>query len=623
MFLRNGGCEVEPQDRLRRPPSFLLQHHFLMTHGEHPWSTGLEQFLHEVFEQLDVEGRGTMTTEDFRSLCVLLGLVRESDVTRSPAGSTKPAILRDLPNELPLETFYKRLKVHLAVPGRSCPATPRPSFLRDGQDGHSERPAHRSTLAPRRRHKAVSFDLSDRHSCPPSFPRPGRPILKRHGSDRGSSVGPLETETSGVLHDLLRDVRSALMTSEARHLALLVVLHRQGVCIIPVGHVGSEVKTLRTGIHRMLQRYGDAAHRAVAAKRALLQATVEVRRLEDLALRSIKLQQRVTHLETKLQGLGLGSDGSDCSAEGDELHKGVEKRQDDIRSNETVVDQCNSCVGEEGKVEGCHAIEHIFMNSSNDSNRVKVEESRWDDMRLSVNLHNEVPLVEDKDLEETIHVKLAQSLTFLEAEISNSAADRQQMMLLNLRSNHDKTVPKIDPVQGMFNKEDSNDELSSRSKYKSYNTRTLEDLDKDHSNRPQGLNSECQISQRKEDQSKENCNLDVLQTELAQARTNIEDLKSDLSQTKSEASKLMNELQELEAERVRLALLEEKMFYALQLLQEVRQQDTAFQEFCQDFNDLTNASRNSWAEPCCQARFLDALLKNLLSARSKIITALQ
>uniref|UniRef100_A0A8C4NMB7 EF-hand domain-containing protein n=1 Tax=Eptatretus burgeri TaxID=7764 RepID=A0A8C4NMB7_EPTBU len=280
MFLHNSGSEVEPQDRLRArcAPSFLLgtlQHRFLMTRGEHPLRpTGLEQYLHEVFQQLDVEGCGTVTVEDFRSLCVLLGLVREYDLTGAP-GSSIPAILRDLRSELPFKIFYKRLKLHLAVPGQPCLTAPRPSLIRDGQDEYSERPTHRSTLAPRKRRKAVSFDLSDRHSCPPSFPRPGKPILKHHGCDRGPSVGPLVEENS-ALQDLARDMRSALLTSEARHLALLVVLHRQGICIIPNGQVGSEVKTLQTGLCRMLQRRGDAAHRAVAARRTLLQAAVEV-----------------------------------------------------------------------------------------------------------------------------------------------------------------------------------------------------------------------------------------------------------------------------------------------------------------------------------------------------------
>uniref|UniRef100_UPI00358E9935 EF-hand and coiled-coil domain-containing protein 1 n=1 Tax=Myxine glutinosa TaxID=7769 RepID=UPI00358E9935 len=69
-------------------------------------ATGLDQYLHEVFQHVDSGGRGAISADDFRFLCEVLDL---GETRAEGRGTWESPLLRDLPPTLSFQEFYGRL----------------------------------------------------------------------------------------------------------------------------------------------------------------------------------------------------------------------------------------------------------------------------------------------------------------------------------------------------------------------------------------------------------------------------------------------------------------------------------------------------------------------------------
>uniref|UniRef100_UPI00358EF31E EF-hand and coiled-coil domain-containing protein 1-like n=1 Tax=Myxine glutinosa TaxID=7769 RepID=UPI00358EF31E len=79
-------------------------------------ATGLDQYLHEVFQHVDSGGRGAISADDFRFLCEVLDLGetraeggRTWETRAEGRGTWESPLLRDLPPTLSFQEFYGRL----------------------------------------------------------------------------------------------------------------------------------------------------------------------------------------------------------------------------------------------------------------------------------------------------------------------------------------------------------------------------------------------------------------------------------------------------------------------------------------------------------------------------------
>ncbi|KAJ7316809.1 hypothetical protein JRQ81_002971 [Phrynocephalus forsythii] len=235
-------------------------------------ATGLDQYLQEIFHHLDCEGEGRIPSEDFRTLCRVLGL--QGRHPRHPA--TTPAAKRkrrrrrrrreeaadpeecaglceDLAPELTFRQFHAKLcgyfstKAGCPAPGRGVLGVAR---LPVGQESeHIETQIRLRSPLRRRRGKAAAGRKEGAGAAPGAKGSPPPPppsgacsrecyeeiVALEQAEDR---IVKLEEENAS-LRELVEDMRAALQSSDARCLALQVGLwkshanhKKNGTCFI-------------------------------------------------------------------------------------------------------------------------------------------------------------------------------------------------------------------------------------------------------------------------------------------------------------------------------------------------------------------------------------------------------
>ncbi|XP_062330008.1 EF-hand and coiled-coil domain-containing protein 1 [Osmerus eperlanus] len=190
-------------------------------------ATGIDQYLQEVFHHLAYSNRDdVVSAEDFTVLCTVLGLTRASEEREAPdaekEGDEGHGVCVGLLSELSFKDFHSRLcgyfRVHALQNGTlRLPVT--------AETEHVERQIR--VRWPRvRRRKCVSFDL--RREQTGRRPIHASQEMKCRG-DGSSEKGPgqqFESEAA-ALRELVEDLRCALQGSDARCLALEVALRRE------------------------------------------------------------------------------------------------------------------------------------------------------------------------------------------------------------------------------------------------------------------------------------------------------------------------------------------------------------------------------------------------------------
>lgn len=170
-----------------------LAHHYGLDHGLDNeiivLATGLDQYLQEVFHHLDWKAQGTISREEFRTLCRVLGL--------EPGVEECEELLDNLPEQLSFRQFHARLCGYFS----SRAGTTRLPMGRESEQIHDEirlrSPRMSRRESPRSRARSAGED---------EFRR-------------------LESENQH-LRQLLEDLKGALQGSDARCLALQVGLYR-------------------------------------------------------------------------------------------------------------------------------------------------------------------------------------------------------------------------------------------------------------------------------------------------------------------------------------------------------------------------------------------------------------
>ncbi|XP_056380190.1 EF-hand and coiled-coil domain-containing protein 1 [Hyla sarda] len=152
-------------------------------------ATGLDQYLQEVFHHLDWQAQGTISREEFRTLCRVLGL--------EPGIEECEELLEDLPERVSFRQFHARL----------C--------------GYFSSRAGSARLPAGRENEQIQDEVRLRS------PRVSR---RENPRSRARSAGENELlrlqDENQHLRQVLEDLKGALQSSDARCLALQVGLYR-------------------------------------------------------------------------------------------------------------------------------------------------------------------------------------------------------------------------------------------------------------------------------------------------------------------------------------------------------------------------------------------------------------
>ncbi|XP_078596780.1 EF-hand and coiled-coil domain-containing protein 1-like [Branchiostoma floridae x Branchiostoma japonicum] len=181
-------------------------------------ATGMDQYIQEIFHNLDEKASGTVEREDFEILCQILGL------------ETRLSVFNDLPDMIDFRVFHSKLCEYFCAKSGSQGDTCRPHVCKDSELIETE--VH--VRSPNRREVSL---------CPKCFcSKPtrerclGRPVgQEREEEGVGSTEEHLEKakkrvvqleEEADYLREVVEDLRGALQTSDARSLALQVALRK-------------------------------------------------------------------------------------------------------------------------------------------------------------------------------------------------------------------------------------------------------------------------------------------------------------------------------------------------------------------------------------------------------------
>ncbi|XP_076862674.1 EF-hand and coiled-coil domain-containing protein 1 isoform X2 [Brachyhypopomus gauderio] len=217
-----------PRIRAVRKSEWLrcaLAHHFNPDPGVENeivvLATGIDQYLQEIFHHLAFYSNDDIVTEeDFRLLCLVLGLTTE----KKPA--EVHAICHALPPVLNFREFHSRLCGFFTVKAQSGTTATRLPVTEETE--HIEREI--SLRWPRvRKRKCVSFDLSREvktSSLNASDKTDNLKVRKDSGLQQRTYQEQVELENA-ALRELVEDLRSALQSSDARCMALEVALRQE------------------------------------------------------------------------------------------------------------------------------------------------------------------------------------------------------------------------------------------------------------------------------------------------------------------------------------------------------------------------------------------------------------
>ncbi|XP_018412673.1 PREDICTED: EF-hand and coiled-coil domain-containing protein 1 [Nanorana parkeri] len=308
---------MDPADLPYHPPrparrtqwlASVLAHHYGLDRGLDNeiivLASGLDQYLQEVFHHLDWRAEGTISGEEFRTLCGVLGL--------EPGMDECEGLLEQLPERLTFRHFHARLCGHFSSKARG----PR-------------LPVSQGSPIRLRRKKSPRMTLTGEDD-----------VLHR-----------LEDENRN-LRELLEDMRTALQSSDARCLALQVGLRRnlasqkdEGISTVSNRRVLSQSYTVTTRCvqrevnliqssrdeqleevikmnkdleeelsktqstliyleecnQRLIREQAETRKRAEDARQALLACYGKVKDLEEKSSEAPLLQIRVDQLQTELQ----------------------------------------------------------------------------------------------------------------------------------------------------------------------------------------------------------------------------------------------------------------------------------------------------------------------------------
>uniref|UniRef100_A0A3Q2QRC9 EF-hand and coiled-coil domain containing 1 n=1 Tax=Fundulus heteroclitus TaxID=8078 RepID=A0A3Q2QRC9_FUNHE len=208
---------IQPSPRAARKSewlrSALAHHHCPDTGAENEiivLATGIDQYLQEVFHHLAYPNQDdTVSAEDFKALCAVLGLPGQLEEFRDVCSS--------LPEKLSFKDFHSRLCGYFRV--RSTSAVTGVCDWRLPVSEDTELVERQIRLRwPRVRRKCVSFDLSRDQTGTRS--RSGKSRTVEHLREQGMYE-------AAALRELVEDLRCALQGSDARCLALEVSLRRE------------------------------------------------------------------------------------------------------------------------------------------------------------------------------------------------------------------------------------------------------------------------------------------------------------------------------------------------------------------------------------------------------------
>ncbi|XP_036007884.1 EF-hand and coiled-coil domain-containing protein 1 isoform X3 [Fundulus heteroclitus] len=225
---------IQPSPRAARKSewlrSALAHHHCPDTGAENEiivLATGIDQYLQEVFHHLAYPNQDdTVSAEDFKALCAVLGLPGALKTLTAEDGSGEDGIeqqleeFRDvcssLPEKLSFKDFHSRLCGYFRVRSTSAVTGVCDWRLPVSEDTELVERQIRLRWPRVRRKKCVSFDLS----------RDQTGTRSRSGKSR--TVEHLrEQDEAAALRELVEDLRCALQGSDARCLALEVSLRRE------------------------------------------------------------------------------------------------------------------------------------------------------------------------------------------------------------------------------------------------------------------------------------------------------------------------------------------------------------------------------------------------------------
>uniref|UniRef100_A0A4W3JEE9 EF-hand domain-containing protein n=1 Tax=Callorhinchus milii TaxID=7868 RepID=A0A4W3JEE9_CALMI len=253
-------------------------------------ATGIDQYLQEIFHHLNYEGDGFISSEDFLLLCSVLGLEGQSDEI-GHGHELGDGQATDLPRELAFKDFHARLCGYF--------------FKKSGQN------PERLPVGKETEHVERQIQLR----CP----------RIRRGRRNCDSLARLELELENAsLRELVEDLRGSLQSSDARCLALEVLIRssRDGQISEAMRfnqQVEEELKETQGRLLKWEQWLREMRRKAEEGRRALVMGLETVKDLESRANLVPDLRSKVLQLELELNGyrsVGLTEGNNPAQARG-------------------------------------------------------------------------------------------------------------------------------------------------------------------------------------------------------------------------------------------------------------------------------------------------------------------
>uniref|UniRef100_A0A8C3TZM3 EF-hand and coiled-coil domain containing 1 n=1 Tax=Catharus ustulatus TaxID=91951 RepID=A0A8C3TZM3_CATUS len=243
-------------------------------------ATGLDQYLQEIFHHLDCAGAGRIPSEDFRTLCQVLGL-EEAAEPEEGAG-----LWDGLSAELTFRQFHARLCGHFST--RAGPRLPL------GRESEHIETQIRLRSPRRRRCRARPAEPERRPPGPCCRERSEEMVALEQAEERLAKL----QEENGSLRELVEDMRAALQSSDARCLALQV---RPGAARGELQSSQEALVSLEDCNRNLKREQAEMRRKVEEARHTVLTSLGKVKELEVRANEVPHLQGYIQHLESQLQ----------------------------------------------------------------------------------------------------------------------------------------------------------------------------------------------------------------------------------------------------------------------------------------------------------------------------------